>query len=89
MGGIIITLVIEKTTYDLDLNLQQNGLLIPSQQVKNSSFLRPTKLESLEGKKEIEVKLMQLSLEITELTLVKWVMRKDVGAEKANTSYIL
>ncbi|RYR60511.1 hypothetical protein Ahy_A04g017569 [Arachis hypogaea] len=51
IGGSKITLVIEKTLYKSDLNPQQNGLLIPSQKVKNSDFLLPTKLESL-GKKE-------------------------------------
>ncbi|RYR60513.1 hypothetical protein Ahy_A04g017571 isoform A [Arachis hypogaea] len=53
MGGSRITLVIEKILYDSDLNSQQNRLLIPSQQAKNSGFVPPTKLESLEEKMEI------------------------------------
>ncbi|RYR60514.1 hypothetical protein Ahy_A04g017571 isoform B [Arachis hypogaea] len=61
MGGRRITLIIEKTLYDSDLNPQQNGHFIPSQQVKNSGFLLPTKLESLEKKKEIKVKLLRSS----------------------------
>ncbi|XLR20977.1 hypothetical protein HN51_006263 [Arachis hypogaea] len=56
MGGSRITLVIEKILYDSDLNSQQNRLLIPSQQAKNSGFVPPTKLESLEEKMEIIVK---------------------------------
>ncbi|RYR60516.1 hypothetical protein Ahy_A04g017573 [Arachis hypogaea] len=59
MGGCRITLVIEKTLYVSDLNLQQNELLIPSQQVKNSGFFLLTKLESLGKKKEIKVKLLR------------------------------
>ncbi|RYR60512.1 hypothetical protein Ahy_A04g017570 [Arachis hypogaea] len=59
MVGSRITVVIERTLHDSDLNPQQNGLLILSQQVVNSGFVPPTKLESLEEKKKIIVKLVE------------------------------
>ncbi|RYR26390.1 hypothetical protein Ahy_B02g060626 [Arachis hypogaea] len=82
MGGSRITLLIEKTLYNSDLNPQQNRLSIPSQQVKDKDFLLPTELEILEEKKGIKVKLIQPSLEMTELTLIKWFMHKGPKSEK-------
>ncbi|XP_016185825.1 B3 domain-containing protein At1g05920-like [Arachis ipaensis] len=89
MGGSRITLLIEKTLYNSDLNPQQNRLSIPSQQVKDKDFLLPTELEILEEKKGIKVKLIQPSLEMTELTLIKWFMHKGPKSEKVSISYIL
>ncbi|RYQ99695.1 hypothetical protein HN51_050104 [Arachis hypogaea] len=89
MGGSKITLLIEKTLYQSDLNPQQNRLSIPSQQVKDKDFLLPTELEILEEKKGIKVKLIQPSLEITELTLIKWFMHKGPESEKVSISYVL
>ncbi|XLS91311.1 hypothetical protein HN51_067319 [Arachis hypogaea] len=89
MGGSRITLLIEKTLYPSDLNPQQNRLSIPSQRVKDKDFLLPTELETLEEKKGIKVKLIQPSLEITELTLIKWFMHKGPKSEKVSVSYIL
>ncbi|XLT83337.1 hypothetical protein HN873_005090 [Arachis hypogaea] len=89
MGGSRITLLIQKTLYQSDLNPQQNRLSIPSQQVKDNDFLLPTELEILEEKKGIKVKLIQPSLEITELTLIKWFMHKGPESKKVSISYIL
>ncbi|KAL4337871.1 hypothetical protein HN51_047970 [Arachis hypogaea] len=89
MGGSRITLLIQKTLYQSDLDPQQNRLSIPSQQVKDKDFLLPTELESLEEKNGIKVKLIQPSLEITELTLIKWFMHKGPGSKKVSISYIL
>ncbi|RYQ83849.1 hypothetical protein Ahy_B10g102713 [Arachis hypogaea] len=47
-------------------------------------FLLPTELEILEEKKGIKVKLIQPSLEITELTLIKWFMHKAQSQRKSN-----
>nr|XP_029150503.1 B3 domain-containing protein At1g05920 [Arachis hypogaea] len=87
MGGSRITLLIEKTLYHSNLNPRQNRLSIPSQQDKD--FLLPTELEILEEKKGIKVKLIQPSLETTELTLIKWFMHKGPESEKVSISYIL
>ncbi|RYR26394.1 hypothetical protein Ahy_B02g060630 isoform B [Arachis hypogaea] len=89
MSGSKITLLIEKTLYSSDLNPQQNRLSMPSQQVKDKDFLLFTELESLEEKKGIKVKLIQPSLKITELTLIKWFMHKGPESEKVSISYIL
>ncbi|OIV90262.1 hypothetical protein TanjilG_11990 [Lupinus angustifolius] len=87
MGGNETTLLITKSLFDSDLNEQQNRLSIPSKQIKNENFVREGELDDLEGGKCIEVKLIQPSLEVTNLTLAKWNMRKNDG--KVSSSYVL
>ncbi|MED6135012.1 hypothetical protein PIB30_042335 [Stylosanthes scabra] len=87
MGGSEITFVIEKSLCMSDLNRQQNRLSIPSAKVKDTKFLLKAELTSLDDKGEIKVKLIQPSLEIGELSLVKWFMAKENGS--VSSSFIL
>ncbi|MED6205929.1 hypothetical protein PIB30_022213 [Stylosanthes scabra] len=86
-GGSRISLVIEKTLCASDLNRQQNRLSMPSAQIKDREFVFPAELASLDNKGEIKVEVIQPSLEISELTLVKWFMPKDNGS--VSTTYVL
>ncbi|KAF1877517.1 hypothetical protein Lal_00040233 [Lupinus albus] len=56
-------------------------------QIKNINFLREAELEDFEGGKGIELKLIQPSLEVINLTLAKWNMRKNNG--RITSSYVL
>ncbi|CAL0333602.1 unnamed protein product [Lupinus luteus] len=87
MGGNETTLLISKSLFDSDLSEQQNRLSIPSKQIKNINFLREGELEDLEEGKSIVVKLIQPSLEVTNITLAKWNMRKN--NDSISSSFVL
>ncbi|CAL0299021.1 unnamed protein product [Lupinus luteus] len=87
MGGNETVLLITKSLFDSDLSDQQNRLSIPSKQIKNMNFLREGEVEDLEGGNSMEVKLVQPSLEVTNITLAKWNMRKGNGS--ISSSFVL
>ncbi|KAF1877474.1 hypothetical protein Lal_00040190 [Lupinus albus] len=87
MNGSEITLLITKPLFDSDLNGQQNRLSIPLKQIENVNFLREGELEDLEGGKGIELKLIQPSLEVINMTLAKWNLHKNNG--RITSSYVL
>ncbi|OIW21705.1 hypothetical protein TanjilG_08325 [Lupinus angustifolius] len=60
---------------------------MPLRQIKNLGFLREGELETLGHKKGISVTLIQPSLNLTKLTLVRWDMRKENGTNSSN--YVL
>ena len=78
IGGTDITLLIQKSLEKTDVSARHSRLLMPREQMRNPDFLLNTELQKLQTEASITVPMIWPSLEIKNIVLTKWNMRKIV-----------
>ncbi|XP_021294876.1 B3 domain-containing protein At1g05920-like [Herrania umbratica] len=77
MGGSDWLLVIQKPIFFSDVNRGANRLSIPFSQIQRHEFLCKEEVEYLNDKKDMQVRLVEPSLEETTLSFRRWNMTKS------------
>ncbi|KAK6275391.1 hypothetical protein POUND7_005100 [Theobroma cacao] len=77
MGGSDWLLVIQKPVFFSDVNPGANRLSIPFSQIQRHEFLCKKEVEYLNDKKDMQVRLVEPSLEETTLSFRRWNMKNS------------